>query len=227
MEEIRQRDEQLITLTASIQELLKPLEKSTRKAQDLDLIKAKLQEFVNIRDAFKIELRHQSPSDKKLYKQKLKNHNDTYDALKNEYEWKQTSNVSNELLGDVKTKIVDYDSAEGLMKHGLEIQDQSKDSLNRSISVVVQTKALGTETAQKLEQQTEQLGNVGNDLDKIDDILTRSNKIIRLIGRRIMTDKYVWVLIILIILAIVGIVLYKRYYNPDANVNVPDTLVKQ
>ena len=36
-------------------------------------------------------------------------------------------------------KVVDYESADGLMKHGLEVQQESKESLQRSVAKVAET----------------------------------------------------------------------------------------
>src|SRR5688572_1073725 len=48
--------------------------------------------------------------------------------------------------------VIDMETAEGMMKHGLDTQDKSKDSLARSLRVVNETKTIGQDTVMKLEQ---------------------------------------------------------------------------
>jgi hypothetical protein len=225
-EELRLRDEQLATLTKSMQETLAGLDKSSRKQQDLDMLKDQIVEFQTAMDGFKIELKSQPPSDKRVYKGKLKLHKAALEEMKNQIEWKQTDSVRKDLVGDHQAKVVDYDSAGGLMKHGLEVDQESKDSLHRTVGKVAETLQVGKETANKLQQQTDQMGNMIDNLDSIEGTLNRSAKIIREMARRVATDKYMWVLIVLVFLAIVFIIFYKNY-NSDANVNVPDTLKKR
>lgn len=221
MEEIRLRDEQLEKLSVNIQALFNGLAKSQRQQQDLDMIKDLLQEFEIAMDGFKIELKHQTPSDKKVYKAKMKEHKAFYDRMKNDYEWKQTDSTRRDLIGDRKAKAVDYDSADGLMRHGLEVQQESKESLQRSVGKVHESLQVGKETAAKLDQQTEQMAGMIDKLDEIDSTLTRSMRVIKDIGRKILTDKYMWMLIVLVFAAIVFIIVYKNVIDKDAPVNAP------
>jgi len=209
-EELRLRDQQLVDLTKMMQETLAGLDKSSRKQQDLDALKDQVVEFQTAMDGFKIELKSQQPSDKRVYKAKLKQHKQNLEDMKNQIEWKQTDSVRKDLVGDHQPKVVDYDSGAGLMKHGLEVQQESKDSLARSVQTVHQTLAVGKETANKLDQQTQQMANMIDNLDDIGSTLDRSKKIIRDIARRVATDKYMWVLIVLVFGAIVFIIIYKQ-----------------
>jgi len=221
MEEIRIRDDQLAALTTAIQATLATIDKSQRKQQDLDMIKDQLQEFETAMDGFKIELKHQSPSDKKIYKGKLKVHRENYDNMKNQAEWKQTDNLRKDLVGDHKAKVVDYESSDGLMKHGLEVQQESKESLQRSVGKVAETLQIGTETAAQLQRQTDQMTNMIDNLDQIESMLDRSTKIIKDIARRVATDKYMWVLICCVAAAIIFIIAWKNTGHGASNTNAP------
>jgi len=213
------RDEQLVNLTKGMQETLAGLDKSQRKQQDLDSLKDQVIEFQTAMDGFKIELKSQPPSDKRVYKAKLKQHKQNLEEMKNQIEWKQTDNVRKELVGDHQAKVVDYDSAGGLMKHGQDVQQESKDSLQRTVGKVAETLQVGKETANKLQQQTDQMANMIDNLDSIEGTLNRSAKIIRDIARRVATDKYMWVLIVLVFAAIVFIIIYKNLYGGSSTIS--------
>lgn len=210
MEEIRLRDEQLTTLTASIQETLDGLDKSKRAQQDLDLLKDQLQQFSTVVDGFRIELKHQSPSDKTEYKARLRRHKTAFEELNNAYQWKVTDSIRSSLVGDHKAQVVDYESADGLMRQGLEVQDASKASLERTNAKVQETIVVGAATAAKLQQQAEQMYGMVDSLDVMGSTLDRSKRVLRAMARRVMTDRYTWVLILMVSCAIVFVVVWNK-----------------
>jgi len=225
MEEIRIRDEQLEKLVADMKELVAGLKKSERRKADIDLIKDNLSTAKNALDAMEIELNHQSQADKRTYKKKHKQFKADIKEIENELEWKQQDENRKDLLGDHEAKVRDLESEGGLIKYGLEVDDDSKSSLQRTVGVVAQTLEVGKETAAKVERQTEQIAGILEGLDKIEDSLDRSKIILSRIGRRVMTDKYVWVFIFLIIVAIIFIIAWKKTHPSADSTSVPTPCV--
>jgi len=82
-------------------------------------------------------------------------------------------------------------------------------SLERTISIINDTKEIGTAVAADLQKQTEQINNMYDDLYKIDDQVARSKKILARMARRVLSNKILWVLISLIIISLVVIVVLK------------------
>lgn len=87
--------------------------------------------------------------------------------------------------------------------------DASTASLERTISIINDTKEIGTAAAADLQKQTEQINNMYDDLYKIDDQVARSKKILARMARRVLSNKILWVLISLIIISLVVIVVLK------------------
>lgn len=87
--------------------------------------------------------------------------------------------------------------------------DASTASLERTISIINDTKEIGTAVAADLQKQTEQINNMYDDLYKIDDQVARSKKILARMARRVLSNKILWVLISLIIISLVVIVVLK------------------
>jgi len=220
MEEIRIRDEQLEKLINDMKETLAALKKSERKKQDIDKIKDDLKSAKNALDAMEIELNHQAQADKRTYKKKFKQYKADIKEVENELEWKQQDENRKDLLGDHEAKVRDLESEGGLIKYGLEVEDESKNSLQRSVAVVAATLEVGKETAAKVERQTEQIAGILEGLDKIEDSLDRSRIILARIGRRVLTDKYIWVFIGLILVAIIFIIAWKKTHS-GTDVNTP------
>lgn len=214
-EELRMKDLQMKGLTEKIENLLNGFEKSKRKDLDLSEVTSKLKEFQIALDEAKIELRHiKDESEKSEATGIVKEHKQTFQKLKNEYEWKKQAQVKDQLLGEhTEATAGDQNSADGLMKYGLDVQDKSKESLKRSLETIENAKQVGTKTVEKLQANTEQIENMYNELETIESSLARSRKTIARIARKVATDKYVWVFIVLVIGAIVALIIVKATGN--------------
>jgi hypothetical protein len=127
----------------------------------------------------------------------MRRHRKAIKELENEIEWKKTSDVRNQLMGDHKITIPDQ-SEEGLINHGRGVLNESKSSLQRTMMTIAQAREVAVGTAEKLRQQTEELERINNNLAQIDATMGSASKTIRSIARRVMTDKYIWVLIFLL-----------------------------
>lgn len=95
------------------------------------------------------------------------------------------------------------------MEQARQTQADSMESLKNSVSMVAVTREVGVATATKLGDQTDQLHRINDTNDRISAVVDRSNWTLRGIGRRIMTDKCMGAIIVLLIIAIVAIVASK------------------
>lgn len=225
--EINMRDEQLQDLDEALEELFEKLPKSKRKALDIDEIKDKLHEYTNALDSFKMEIRTQNQADKSTFKGKAKKYAANLKKFKGDLEWQETQMNKADLMdGYDPEKGADMKTADGMMQHGLSVQQESKESLQRTLQTANEALDIGKETAVKLEQQTEQLTRVYDDLGDIDGTLNRSRAIIKRMARKMRTDRYLWGVFILCMLAIAGLIIWK-IVDPEADVVVPDVLTKK
>lgn len=117
----------------------------------------------------------------------------------------------NMLLHSANPKQEPKESADELMKLGLKTQEESNDSLKRTQQRINDAKDIGIDINLKLAQDTEKLAKLDHDLEAIGTTLDRTKKVINRIGRKIATDKIVWLFAILIMCAIVLILL--KHYN--------------
>jgi hypothetical protein len=69
---------------------------------------------------------------------------------------------------------------------------------------------VGSETAQALQAQTEQLGRIYDELYEIDDMLDRSTQIIKKMLKATATDKCVWIFAFLLLCAIIATVIVTK-----------------
>lgn len=128
--------------------------------QDLSEIGARLREFQTALDGAQLELKHLGAHAQKAeFTKLLRDHKHMLRELKNEYEWRKTNSDKNALMEGAKDgpRGADLNTADGLMKHGLEVQAKSTESLERTRRVVAETKDIGIDTVAKLESNTQQI----------------------------------------------------------------------
>jgi len=211
MEELNMKDMQMKGLRDKITASLGAIEKSKRPEVEMNDIQLKLKEFQIAFDAANIELRQCPPESKEQWKNTLRTHKNNLRELKNEFEWKKQQVDREQLMGDHKTSdAVDFTTADGLMKHGMDVQDKSTKSLQRTINVIEEAKTVGNETVTKLNEQTEKIEGMYDKLESIESTLARSTAIIKRMARKMATDKYIWVMVFLVMAAIVIIIVLQK-----------------
>lgn len=127
--------------------------------------------------------------------------------LKDKYELLLQADSKKKLFDDFQAN--DSKTAEDMMKYGLQVQQDSTDSLKRTMGLIVASKQTGAQTAATLQKQTDQIINIDNGVENTGESLNRATRIIKRIGRKIATDKVIWVIAGLIVIAIVLIILFK------------------
>lgn len=224
MDEIKIRDEQLRQLDEELTELFAGLEKSKRRDLDVIEIQEKVRHYNTALDSLKMDLR--AHKDKVEYTTRAKTYGTNLRKYKNDLEWAEKNSTKSELMDGARgTQAAKMNTAEGLMDHGLKTQEQSKDALVRITQKVGETRDIGVATAAQLAKQTDQLEHMYDDLQDINSTLQRSTVIIKRMTRKLKTDKYMWVMSLLVIAVIIAIIIYKIAV-PTADVNVPDQLFK-
>ena len=97
----------------------------------------------------------------------------------------------------------DEDAAIG---YGRRLQDETDAAADRAIRDLAETQEIAVNTAQTVHDQTQQIARIDQNLAEIDDEIDRASKVLKRMGRRVMTDKYIWCLIFLIFVAIIAII---------------------
>lgn len=98
---------------------------------------------------------------------------------------------------------------EDIMVHGRNVQKSSIQHLNTIIKITTDTNAIATDTALKIAKQGEQMQKISNDVDEIESELDRAVKVIKRTMRGVATNKFLWVLIGLIVVGIGAIIVMK------------------
>lgn len=228
LEEIKSREENCTELARVMQEGLDKLDRSDRRAAELDLLKDQASEFETSLDAIKIELK--SPtiahSDRELYKKRHKELKAILEELNTNIKWKEQDATRSELMDDRPPAATGLDTEAGLIAHGDAVQQASKDSLARTVANVTTAVSIGKEVTVKLKTQSQLISAQLDDLYVIENTVDRSAEILKRMARRVASDKYMWVMVFLVFAAIVFIIVWKNI-DSDADVAVPDVLIQK
>eukprot|EP01132_Coremiostelium_polycephalum_P004179 gene4179-5230_t len=108
-----------------------------------------------------------------------------------------------------------------------EAKELQKDNLNRVNNILQEVTTMGEEGQSTLEEmgiQEEKIINVDNDFNQIDANLKLANRQIRVIARKLATDKIIMDLILLIVLAVIFVIVWS-IVKPKSNPKVRDQFI--
>jgi hypothetical protein len=99
-----------------------------------------------------------------------------------------------------------HESADNLMQHGLDVQQDSHASLARTLRRVEDARTIGADTVVMLAQQSDQLARADDQLVQIDTTLQRVRKSLARMARRLATDRLLWCAILLVLAVVIAII---------------------
>lgn len=104
-------------------------------------------------------------------------------------------------------------SQRALLIQGTESLNNASKSIERSQRIAAETDQIGTDIIEELGEQREQLDRTRDRLVNTGENLSRSRKILRAMSRRIVTNKLLLSIIIIMELAILGGVVYLKFFR--------------
>ncbi|KAM4625016.1 vesicle transport through interaction with t-SNAREs homolog 1B [Polymixia lowei] len=104
-------------------------------------------------------------------------------------------------------------SQRSLLLQGTESLNNATQSIERSQRIATETDQIGTDIIEELGEQREQLDRTRNRLVNTGENLSRSRKVLRAMSRRLMTNKLLLAVIIVMELAILGAVIYLKFFR--------------
>ncbi|ETO28133.1 hypothetical protein RFI_08999 [Reticulomyxa filosa] len=103
------------------------------------------------------------------------------------------------------------------------MQNRQHDYADRAIEMVAETEEKAKATAEQVHQQTGQIQKIDKNLAEIDNELDRATKIMRRMGRRVLTDKYIMCLMVLVfaaIIVVIALAIERKKLNPNQKTKV-------
>uniref|UniRef100_A0A4W5R3H4 Vesicle transport through interaction with t-SNAREs 1B n=1 Tax=Hucho hucho TaxID=62062 RepID=A0A4W5R3H4_9TELE len=110
-------------------------------------------------------------------------------------------------------EVTQLQSQRALLLQGHEHLNNASQSIERSQRIAAETDQIGVDIIEELGEQREQLDRTRDRLVNTGENLSRSRKILRAMSRRLMTNKLLLSAIILMELAILGGVVYLKFFR--------------
>uniref|UniRef100_UPI00398E42D5 vesicle transport through interaction with t-SNAREs homolog 1B n=1 Tax=Pristiophorus japonicus TaxID=55135 RepID=UPI00398E42D5 len=104
-------------------------------------------------------------------------------------------------------------SQRALLLQGTDSLNRATQSIDRSHRIAAETDQIGSDIIEELGEQREQLERSKDRLINTGENLSRSRKILRAMSRRVMTNKLLLGIIILLEVAILGAVVYLKFFR--------------
>ncbi|OWF38610.1 vesicle transport through interaction with t-SNAREs homolog 1B-like [Mizuhopecten yessoensis] len=99
------------------------------------------------------------------------------------------------------------------LMHGTQSLNRASESLARTQQVAAETDMIGVDTIDELGRQRESLVRTKGMLDETDGNLSKSRKILKSMATRVMTNKMILIVIILLELALLGGLVYWKFFS--------------
>lgn len=216
------RDKQMQDIHVECEALLKQFDKQTsnvKQAEIISQLKDYVKDFEGAFDYSQIEMGdlESQPGGLELrqrYTKKNRELKKLFQQVKKDIQWKESKIVKADLFGDSAERYgneVDPDSKEGRLQQAREQMQDSKTSLARTLHLTGQITDTGRDIVVKLDEDTERLEKIFNDLSEMEQILDRSKRVLTNIARSMKTDGYLWCLIGLVFFAVLGIIGYEVF----------------
>mmetsp|Transcript_16939 Transcript_16939/g.20907 ORF Transcript_16939/g.20907 Transcript_16939/m.20907 type:complete len:233 (+) Transcript_16939:82-780(+) len=178
------------------------------KSQALKKCETRVSDITNkTRRTFCMEMRQLGRESKTPYQQKLDKYDQDLQKLKVELQWAS----KDALMGGRKEVVntsTDGVTRDTMLQQTHVVQDKTEQSLARSLAEANEMNQIGEETLVKMNEQTDQIKKINEQLDNMDSELSKAEDIMKSMIRRMMTDKLVLLFIGLIIFGILGIIIY-------------------
>ncbi|GLD95709.1 hypothetical protein PINS_up004387 [Pythium insidiosum] len=197
------------------------------KPELLAMAEKKLKEIVELKKGYQLALR-QAPRDQaKQFRDKFEEHSARVEELSSEVKWARTEHERSGLFGE---RTASGSNAKGgaptsnkeLLDRALNVQKKTEQSLMSTQKMVEQSKEVAIATGEQLREQRQQIVTITDEVMRMEDNLTRADRLIRTFARRMATDRLILFLAFLVFVGIAVIVIYKSMNPNDKTFYVPD-----
>jgi len=203
-DEFDARLKEVTAMTQRLPKLSGEDKRSTISACDKKLNQLKL----TTRRTYTMELRQLDKSSRAKYQTKL----DAYDAqiekFENELKWanKEADDRTALLGSDVTVEMPS--SRDDILKGAHGVQDQTDEALKRTLMSINEANDIGDAVINRLAEQSEQIKKIDDGLTNIRTELDLATDILKSFVKRMMTDKLIIIVVMVIIFGVIGVVIY-------------------
>eukprot|EP01111_Echinosteliopsis_oligospora_P006646 TRINITY_DN20924_c0_g1_i1.p1 TRINITY_DN20924_c0_g1~~TRINITY_DN20924_c0_g1_i1.p1 ORF type:complete len:235 (+),score=66.71 TRINITY_DN20924_c0_g1_i1:56-760(+) len=189
-----------------------------KRAEKISVLKNRIARAKQSLRGLKVELREMPKVDAKPHLEKALQLEDRINALLQDVEWYEKEDPAQAQ----KEQLLNTDYKEVINK-GKEIQMDDISTLTRVIQQVNDTEVVGRETLVKLSEQKDQIISIDKGVSEVESNIKLANKHLRVLVRRLATDKIIMCFVFLIVAGVIFIIVWSATH-PKLRTNIPDSL---
>mmetsp|Transcript_33700 Transcript_33700/g.100436 ORF Transcript_33700/g.100436 Transcript_33700/m.100436 type:complete len:258 (-) Transcript_33700:94-867(-) len=183
------------------------------KAAALDRAEKQLRSANGTKRSYKMECRLVGdPAQRQRYENQLTTHERDLSALANDVKALKSEAQRGQLFvgatNDAGGEIDPEATGDYLLGEASKIQDKTATSLDNTKNMVAASKEVGMSTMEELQRQRAQIESIDREAMRMEDNLTRADKLIKTFGRRMATDKFIQCCACLNVCLLVGVIIY-------------------
>lgn len=230
-------DSEMKSVIENLEKSISRLKGKSNDDKRLERCTQLIKRFSGLLESLKLDVATMDDSnpDKKVWKEKLAEHENRINELKVAFNDKRREVEKKILLkssqgeklknlsGDEDVTQLDKQQA---LHVGDVLLDKAEKSLARTKKLVVESEQIGISTLQKMETQNEQMEKIYEDFDEIDGNLARSKRILGHIAQSAVNDRCIQVLAVLVFIAIV-VVLVQHFTGDKSSSDSSTTAAPQ
>jgi len=218
--EVENIDREVKRLLKEIEDQIQRIESGLAEERATQQVTRKIDHCKSRIKTMEIELQTVEERDTaRKFKPVIREHRQRLKECQTALQWSQAGaadDATNNKSGYNADEVLNDENA--AIGYGRRLQDETHDAADRAIRDLAETQETAVNTATMLHDQTEQIANIDRNLAEIDDEIDRATRVLKRMGRRVMTDKYIWCLIFMIFAAIIAIVVVSAVRG-SVNVN--------
>mmetsp|Transcript_22757 Transcript_22757/g.73224 ORF Transcript_22757/g.73224 Transcript_22757/m.73224 type:complete len:252 (-) Transcript_22757:203-958(-) len=214
--------EQLEVLQEEVVQLRK---KKDLERSDLRVAEDCIRKLETHFQTFQLELH--AAEDTRFYQEKLEDYMSQFMEFKRDISVLKGRTERGALLGDAKPAAGEDRSQWGNEQHADYVErmgQQNLDIVDEIKQDALQAREGMTAVAEDMVGQTGQIVRIGEEVDQIEDVMTRVNRLLRAIAKRLFTDKLIQIMTLIVLLGIVAIIVLSIALPDNTNFTVPDEL---
>jgi len=201
--------------------------KRDEQVKQIALCETKAQRLKHSLDSYRLELRDLPSDEQAIHRERLKALEDNFKQCRTQIEWKRLDVESSapSSSSDMTSSGAEPDgpvSVEQAVAMASEVQNQSELSVARTKKMALEAEDMGTNILQTMNEQTEQLRHIKDDVEDIKADLVRSKKLVGMIARSAASDRCIQMLCVLVTISIMIMIVLAMTGRDGGELNVPD-----
>jgi len=206
-------DDQIQVVFAKLKDCVGDAEKKDIEPHEMQMLQSRFEDLVssrldpNLRDLKGELVKIGNQREKKEWRQKHKDYKGQKAKMVQKMDMlRQTTNRDE--LGLENGGAVKGVTNDEILQQANNISNSDVETMKRLVGTIAETQEIGENAVENLHAQTEQIERINQDVHGFRGTVKRGGKLLAIYKRRLMTDRLIWIFLLLIVLGVIGLVIW-------------------